>query len=90
MIRKRRGRGVMYSKKISVKDLMNPDVKTADESTKLLSAAKMMRNQGVSSLIIEPICDGDAYGIITRKDIVEVFVQEGVEGNGLLVEWYSN
>lgn len=76
----------MKTKEMRVRDLMHPDVKTVEERTTLLAAAKMMRDLGVSSLMIKPDNDKDAYGIITRKDIVEEFVEEGVEGNGQLVE----
>lgn len=76
----------MKTKEMRVRDLMHPDVKTVEERTTLLAAAKMMLDLGVSSLMIKPENEKDAYGIITRKDIVEEFVEEGVEGNGQLVE----
>lgn len=86
MIQQRGGDRDMKTKEMRVRDLMHPDVKTVEERTTLLAAAKMMRDLGVSSLMIKPDNDKDAYGIITRKDIVEEFVEEGVEGNGQLVE----
>lgn len=86
MIQQRGGDRNMKTKEMRVRDLMHPDVKTVEERTTLLAAAKMMRDLGVSSLMIKPDNDKDAYGIITRKDIVEEFVEEGVEGNGQLVE----
>lgn len=86
MIQQRGGDRDMKTKEMRVRDLMHPDVKTVEERTTLLAAAKMMRDLGVSSLMIKPENEKDAYGIITRKDIVEEFVEEGVEGNGQLVE----
>ncbi|MBW2603469.1 MAG: CBS domain-containing protein [Deltaproteobacteria bacterium] len=72
--------------KISVKDLMKADVKTVHKDTTLLTATKMMHDFGVSSLIIEPESDGDAFGIITRKDVVEAMVTDPVGGTSLLVD----
>ena len=69
----------MDAKKVKVKDLMQTDVKIVDKSTPIMEAAKMMREFGVSSLIIEPDEEGDAFGIITRKDIVEAIVAEAPE-----------
>ena len=69
----------MNAKKLKVKDLMQTDVKIVDKSTPIMEAAKMMREFGVSSLIIEPDEEGDAFGIITRKDIVEAIVAEAPE-----------
>lgn len=86
MIQQRGGDRNMKTKEMRVRDLMHPDVKTVEERTTLLAAAKMMLDLGVSSLMIKPENEKDAYGIITRKDIVEEFVEEGVEGNGQLVE----
>ena len=72
--------------RIRVKDLMNVDVKTVHKDVTLLTAIKMMHDSGVSSLIIEPESDGDAFGIITRKDVVEAMVMDPVGGISLLVD----
>jgi len=71
---------------IRVKDLMNADVKTVHKDVTLLTAIKMMHDSGVSSLIIEPESDGDAFGIITRKDIVEAIVMDPTGGTSLIVD----
>ena len=76
----------MDAKKLKVKDLMRTDVKMVGKSTPLLEAAKMMRDFGVSSLIIAPDEEGVAFGIITRKDIVEAFVTEAPQENLQLVD----
>ena len=62
--------------KLRAKDLMQTDVKTVRNDLTLLTVAKMMRDFGVSSLVVEPDDDGDAFGIITRKDIVEAIVMD--------------
>ena len=71
---------------IRVKDLMKADVKTVHKDVTLLTAIKRMHNLGVSSLIIEPENDGDAFGIITRKDVVEAIVMDPAGGTSLLVD----
>ena len=72
--------------RIRVKDLMKADVKTVHKDETLLTAIKMMHDFGVSSLIIEPESDGDTFGIITRKDIVEAIVMDPIGGTSLLVD----
>ena len=69
-----------------VKDLMQTDVKTVHKEVKLLTATKMMRDLSVSSLVVEPENDGDAFGIITRKDIVEAMVMDSTGGISLVVD----
>ncbi len=76
----------MDAKKIMVKDLMKTDPKTVKKDVTLFTAIKMMHDFGVSSLIIEPESDGDAFGIITRKDIVEAIVMDPAGGTSLLVD----
>ena len=76
----------MDAKKIIVKDLMKTDPKTIKKDVTLFTAIKMMHDFGVSSLIIEPESDGDAFGIITRKDVVEAIVMDPSGGTSLLVD----
>ncbi len=66
----------MDAKKLRAKDFMQTDVKTVHKDVTLLAATKMMRDFGLSSLVVEPDDDGDAFGIITRKDIVEAIVMD--------------
>jgi len=72
--------------RIRVKDLMKADAKTVHKDVTLVTAIKMMRDFGVSSLIIEPERDGDAFGIITRKDVIEAIVMDPAGGTSLLVD----
>jgi CBS domain-containing protein len=76
----------MDMRKLMVQDLMQTDVKMVNKNTTLLAAAKMMHDLGVSSLIVEPYDDGDAFGIITRKDIIETLVTDTIGGIEDLVE----
>jgi len=72
--------------RIRVKDLMKVDAKTVHKDATLFTAIKMMRDFGVSSLIIEPESDGDAFGIITRKDVIEAIVMDPAGGTSLIVD----
>ncbi len=45
--------------KLRAKDLMQTDVKTVRNDLTLLTVAKMMRDFGVSSLVVEPDDDGN-------------------------------
>ena len=75
----------MDANRIRVKDLMKADAKTVHKDVTLFTAIKMMHDFGVSSLIIEPERDGDAFGIITRKDVIEAIVMDPAGGTSLLV-----
>ena len=72
--------------KLRVQDLMQTDVKMVSKGTTIFEAAKKMNDWDVSSLIVEPDVDGDAFGIITRKDIIEALVSGTINGPALLVE----
>lgn len=76
----------MDMKKLIVQDLMQTNVKMVSKNTTLLATAKMMHDLGVSSLIVEPYDDRDAFGIITRKDIIEALVTNTIGGIEGLVE----
>lgn len=66
----------MDMKNLRAKDIMQTEVKTIRRDATLLEAAKKMMNSGVSSLVIEPDGDWDAFGIVTRKDVVEAFLDD--------------
>lgn len=69
-----------------VEDLMQTDVKTVRKDVDLLAATKKMLDFNVSSLVVEPEDDRDAFGIITRKDIVEAIVMDPTGGITLTVD----
>ena len=76
----------MNIEKLRVQELMQKDVKLTNKSTTISKAARMMRDSGVSSLIVGPDDDGDAFGIITRRDIIEAFLSSTISGPSHLVE----
>ena len=76
----------MNIQKLRVQELMQSDVKRTNKSTTISKAAKMMHDSGLSSLVVEPDADGDAFGIITRRDIIEAFLSSTISGPAHLVE----
>lgn len=65
----------MDVKKLRVKDVMQKETKTVNKNVGLSEAAKMMRDNHLSSLIVEPDDDGDTFGIITRKDLIKSLIE---------------
>lgn len=63
-------------KKLRVRDLMRREVQTVERTATLGEAALLMNRVGCSSLVIEPLDDSDAYGIVTRKDLLNIMVME--------------
>jgi signal-transduction protein with cAMP-binding, CBS, and nucleotidyltransferase domain len=76
----------MNVKSLKVSDLMNRDVKVIDKNTTIISAAKQMMERHVSSFVVMPDDPHDAFGIITRKDVVETFINSGTGDASLLVK----
>lgn len=62
---------------MQARDVMTTDILTIDESTKVDDAIKIMEENGLSSLIIEPLDKRDSYGIITEIDILSKVVARG-------------
>ena len=62
---------------MKVRDVMTTDVLIIDEFTTVANAIKIMQDNGLSSLIIEPLDKKDSYGIITEIDILYKVVAKG-------------
>ena len=60
-----------------VADVMHKNVATIDGSETAASAIAMMRQKKVSSLVVNRRTHEDAWGIVTRKDIVSKIVDPG-------------
>jgi len=58
-------------------DVMSKSVVYVDGSKTVAAAIKMMRKEGVSSLVVKHRNQEDAYGIVTRKDVVNKVVDPG-------------
>ena len=58
-------------------DLMHKGVETIGGSATAAEALKKMRGNKVSSLLVERRDNGDAWGIVTKKDIVTKVIDPG-------------
>ena len=58
-------------------DVMTKEVATIDGSASVAEAVAKMRELKVSSLIVERRSVEDAYGIVTRKDVVSKVLSSG-------------
>ena len=76
----------MNAKTVKVGDLMNREVRYIDKNTSIILAAKQMIEERVSSFIIKPDDKLDAFGIITRKDVVEALINAGTGETSILVK----
>ena len=76
----------MNPKELRVKDIMRTEIQAVTKDMTLVAAATMMRDNKVSSLVVEPEDDRDGYGIITRKDIVDALIEASLGGAFQLVE----
>jgi len=54
---------------IRVRDVMSPDVKTIELTATVAEAIEMMRDTGVSSIVVERRDEDDEYGMIVVSDI---------------------
>ena len=76
----------MRARELRVREVMKPAVKTIAKEATIEAAARMMEELGVSSLVIEPDDDKDAFGIVTRKDVIEALLLHEDEDLSYLVE----
>ena len=70
-----------------IKDIMVRDVVTVSPFATIREAMRVMRDQGVRSLVVDKKHDHDAYGIITYTTILKTIVAE--EGDIDLVNVYD-
>lgn len=62
---------------LAVKDLMKPEIVTANHKISVRDAAKVMLDKGISSIVITDE-NGRISGIITETDIVRKVVAQGL------------
>lgn len=62
---------------LKAQDLMHKGVETIDGSATVAQALKKMREKNVSSLIVNRREPTDAWGIVTKKDIVTKVIDPG-------------
>ncbi len=61
----------------SVQEVMRCPVYTIQPADSVAQAVRAMKAHGVSSLIVLPRFEGEAYGIITQHDIIAKVIAEG-------------
>ena len=57
------------SKFVAVSDVMTPNVKTIGRLAMISEAIEMLKNEGVSSLVVERNGEADEFGMLTIRDI---------------------
>jgi|SRR3990172_679476 len=58
-------------------DVMHKNVVFVEGKSSVADAIKMMRSKKVSSLVVNRRNHGDAWGILTRKDVVNKIIDPG-------------
>ncbi|MEE9498316.1 MAG: CBS domain-containing protein [Nitrospinaceae bacterium] len=64
------------SKTVLVNQVMMPYFKKVDGITRVAEALKMMKEQNLNALLIEPRDESDVYGILTLKDIARKVISQ--------------
>lgn len=66
-------------------DVMTREVVSIRPDATVAEAMQLMREKGVSSLLVEPRSDADTHGFMSRRDIVEKVVAKGRRPEDCLV-----
>jgi CBS domain-containing protein len=64
------------SKTMLISQIMVPNFKKIDGVTRVSEALKMMKEQSLNAILIEPRDDSDVYGILTLKDIARKVISQ--------------
>ena len=64
---------------MKARDIMTPNVVMVDEGISVAEAVTSMMKHKVSILIVNRINEDDSYGIVTRRDVVNKLVSEGLD-----------
>ena len=64
------------SETMQVSQVMMPNFKTIDGVTRVADALKMMKEEGVNAMLIEPRDESDVFGILTLKDIARKVISQ--------------
>lgn len=63
----------------TAKEIMTTDVVTIDGMATAADAVSKMKETGVRALIVDRRDEGDAYGIITQRDVVYATIAQGTD-----------
>ena len=70
---------------MKARDIMTKEVIMVDENISVAESVIIMMEKNVSSLIVNRQDEDDSYGIVTRRDVVNKVVAEGIESQGINV-----
>jgi CBS domain-containing protein len=59
-----------------VSQIMIPDFKKIDGVTRVLDALKMMKEENLDAILIEPKDESDVFGILTLRDIARKVISQ--------------
>ncbi len=68
-----------------VENIMRRDVALIDASARVSDALDLMKQRNISSLVVNPDSPNDAYGIITKRDLVSKVVAKDLDTRKLRV-----
>jgi signal-transduction protein with cAMP-binding, CBS, and nucleotidyltransferase domain len=63
-------------KRLKVRDVLKHRAQTIDPSVSLLEAAKRMIESATDAFVVSPLEKDEPFGIITQRDIVDLFADE--------------
>jgi len=64
------------SETMQVSQVMMPNFKKIDGVTRVAEALKMMKEDGLNAMLIEPRDESDVFGILTLKDIARKVISQ--------------
>ena len=64
------------SETMQVSQMMMPNFKKIDGVTRVAEALKMMKEDGLNAMLIEPRDESDVFGILTLKDIARKVISQ--------------
>lgn len=64
------------SETMQVRQVMMPNFKKIDGVTRVAEALKMMKEDGLNAMLIEPRDKSDVFGILTLKDIARKVISQ--------------
>lgn len=70
---------------VRVRDVMRKEILSIDGMASAREAGELMRNAGVSEVLVARRHDDDAWGVVTITDLVKKVIAPGVEGKDVAV-----
>ena len=83
-------KGLEQVRSATAADVMTRDVVYIDGGKTVADAIRLMKKTGVSSLVVNRRSHDDAWGIITRKDIVGQVIDRGLPPQEIKVFEFMN